>query len=354
MLIDRDDVLRRTDLAALLDELTGQSVSGHRSPRWRCVERDHPDEHPSVTVTTDRTGVQRWRCWSGGHGGTAIDALVAAHGMTVREALEALADRAGTRVGPPLPPPRPRPRRDRPVADAVHRHVEACARILWTPAGRPVLDWLTGERGIPEAVLTENLVGCDPGLRRLTRPKGIPGGGVGAVVPALSPAGEVTYFQTRYLHPRPGQPKYENPASAMAANPRVAWVRSPTAPAAEVLVVCEGLPDAYTAAAVGLPAVAVLGAATPDGRVADALARHAGDRRLVLVFDADIPGESAAGHLRELLIERDAPVDVVTPPPALGDLNAWARADPAWCRSLAPGLTLPDLPNPAPALPSWT
>ena len=81
--IDRDELLARTDLAQVLDALTTGHGDGHRRT-WNCPEPDHPDVHPSVTIHTDRHGVQRWRCWSGGHGGTAIDAVIAARRMRCR------------------------------------------------------------------------------------------------------------------------------------------------------------------------------------------------------------------------------------------------------------------------------
>ena len=48
--VDRDELLARVDLRALLDALTG--AAGERG-RWHCPDRDHPDAHPSVTVGVD-------------------------------------------------------------------------------------------------------------------------------------------------------------------------------------------------------------------------------------------------------------------------------------------------------------
>ena len=69
---------------ALLDELCrpGNGAGPERS--WRCPAPDHDDVHPSVTMTVDRRGIQRWRCWSGGHGGTAIDAIHVAFRVSYR------------------------------------------------------------------------------------------------------------------------------------------------------------------------------------------------------------------------------------------------------------------------------
>jgi DNA primase len=347
---DRDEILRSVDLPALLDELTGQSASGRNGARWHCLEPNHPDAHPSVTVRIDEHGIGRWRCWSGGHGGTAVDALLAARGMSIREALEELACRAGANPSPLVRTPPRRPT-ERSPDGAVLRHVERCAEILWSERGRPVLEWLTEERGIPEAVLVENLVGCDPGRRWLNRPRGLPGRGIGAIFPALDPAGGVQYFQIRYVEDRPGRDRYENPATAMAANPRLSWVITPMVTAADVLVVAEGMPDAYTAAAAGFPAVGVLGAASPDARVADALVRQRAGRRLVLAFDAGNQAGTGNDLLRDLLIERGAPVKTIEVPPDIGDLNAWARHDRSWSSYLL-GERQPPSHQPEPSVPA--
>ena len=95
-MIDRDDLLRRTDLAVLLDELSPRPPTRlGQNARWRCINPGHDDHHPSITMFTDRRGIQRWKCWSGGHGGTAIDALLVARGGTIADALAELERRAG-------------------------------------------------------------------------------------------------------------------------------------------------------------------------------------------------------------------------------------------------------------------
>ena len=57
----------------------------------------------------DRKGLERWRCWSDGHAGTAIDAVMIGHNLDVSRRT-ALAPR--TR--------RPLPRSSRPTAHTHH------------------------------------------------------------------------------------------------------------------------------------------------------------------------------------------------------------------------------------------
>src|SRR4051812_11925530 len=214
-MIDRDDLLRRTDLGALLDELSpSPAVRLGASARWRCIDPHHDDQHPSISMFTDRRGIERWRCWSGGHGGTAVDALLVARGGTVAEVLAELERRAG------LPDHENRVRRSAiltppvelivPISQALLDYIAACERILWCPAGRRVLDYVVRDRGLSPDVLALNHVGADPGPDRLRRASGLPRGGPAAVLPALDDSGRVTYAQARYLTPSEHRPKYDN------------------------------------------------------------------------------------------------------------------------------------------------
>jgi hypothetical protein len=326
--VDRDDVLARTDLPALLDSLSGPASRTGPSAWWRCPDPGHPDEHPSVSVFTDHRGVQRWRCWSGGHGGTAIDALVVARSMSVGEALEQLASQAGGWVALPARMP-PSPRRPVPLSSAVVGYVEACEKILWARTGRPALDWLTEVRGLDPDVLRLNRVGADPGPELLRRPLGLPRGGVGAVFPALDEQGAVAYCQTRYLDPGQGRSKYDNPAARFGDNPRLGIVRSAEPAAAGPLYACEGLPDAYTAATAGFEAVAVLGATYPDERTARRITSLANGRSVVIAFDNDRAGNSGAERLGELLASHHVMAERARLPEGC-DLNTVALRDPWW------------------------
>ncbi|MFP4554783.1 MAG: toprim domain-containing protein [Actinomycetota bacterium] len=327
-LVDRDELLRRVDLAALLDRVTPSPSSGRgRRRRWRCPHPDHEDRHPSVSIRIVE-GVGRWRCWSCGRGGTAIDALICARAMTVGEAIRQLTTIA--HVDPILY----EPSSDKPVPlhRSVGRYVDACHRILSTNTGRPVLDWLTTTRRLDPEVLEANQVGADPGPRLLRRQRGLPRAGVAAVLPVLDTAGTLAYVQARYLHPT-ARSKYGNPVGRLGTNPGLAWTVTPTLRHPGRLIVCEGILDALTAATAGLAAVAALGATYPSVRIAQTIADHADGRQVLIAFDGDEPGKVAAARLRQLLAPRGHNAEIVDLP-AGTDLNTLAQTTPDWTDTL--------------------
>ena len=335
------EVLARTDLARLLDEVTVAATHSLRGRRWHCPIATHDDQHASVTMHTDHRGHERWRCWSGDdtHRGDAIDLVVATQHLSRSEAIGWLANRAGMIPDQPLPPVNRRPRTntpiDAPLDPAVVRYVGACEKILWGHTGAPVRAWLH-QRGFSDELLRANHVGADPGRTMLPRLRGLPHGhSLAATFPALDPTGNIAYVQARYLQPN-GSDKYDNPGGRLGANPRLAWTRTAdghTTPG--VLLVTEGIPDALTAAAAGYASVGVLGSQAPDERVARTLAQHATSTRcdLIAIIDADHAGRAWGERLAGLLAERGCELSVVEPPEGL-DLNVWAASTDAWASEL--------------------
>jgi hypothetical protein len=354
-----DDVLDRIRLDELLDQLAGPSErSGPGRRRWHCPAPNHEDHRASVSMHTDRRGHERWRCWSGDHRGDAIDLVVTVRGGTRSEAIAWLATRAGMIPDRPLPPITPKPRPAPPAASmdpAVERYVRVCAAVLAGPQGREVRDWLAG-RGFSEATIRGNLVGADPGRQLMRRRRGLPYGKVpAATFPALGPTGQVTFVQARYLDPVAAGRKYDNPAASLAPHPRTAFPALPVPARWPWLMVCEGMPDALTAAQAGYRSVALLGDRTPDDTVAARIAGHAEAHRLevVVMCDANSSGRAAGTHLAGLLAAEQLDATLVEPPADVHDadgapvvdLNAWALADPDWCEqlndALDPALTVP-------------
>jgi DNA primase len=338
------DVLVRVDLAALLDEHT-TAIGYGRTRRWHCPVPEHSDTHASVTVHTDSRGHERWRCWSGDdtHRGDAIDLLVATQRLSRADAIAHLAERVGLDHETPAPRllPRPPARRVAPsdgaaapvaLSPLVERYVRACERILASNAGRPVRAWLA-ERGLDPDIAAANRIGADPGRQRMPRRGGLPfGHGIAATFPAFDEHGRLAYVQTRYLVPRPGSPKYENPARHLGTNPRLSWTIPLRSGVPECLVVCEGIPDALLAARAGLHTVAVLGAQASGPDVALRLATYANTLGLevVAVIDADGPGRAAGERLARLLRDHGVTLRIVEPPGHGWDLTDWARRDPNW------------------------
>lgn len=339
---DRSAVLAATDLAELADELLGERRGSARSPKWACPRPDHAQTgaSPPVSVYRTRSGEQRWHCFGCGAGGSAVDLLVEAAGLTVAEAFSALARRGGLGEGEPprLPAPRPRPTPDPPAPDpaALAAYAEACAAQLARPLGSAVRAWLTEERGLPAEVLEANRVGADPGRARQSRPEGIPRIRSHAAVFPVIDAGHIRFVQLRLLCPGDTMPAYLNAASSLAENPKVARYR-PLGPGRGPVVVAEGPIDGLSAAAAGYEACAVLGV---DAAEVDAVARCLGtrDRAVAVAMDADPAGRRSAAHLLEGLSARGFCVAEVAVPEALGDLNDWMRASPDWPNDLGAAL----------------
>jgi DNA primase len=271
--------------------------------------------------------IGRWRCWACGRGGTAIDALVAARRLTVGEAIRHLAENAHFE---PIRHPDDQPATPVSLHPAVVSYAEACARVLSTRAGAPVLSWLTDERGIAVDVIRANLVGADPGPDLLRRRRGLPRARRAAVLPSFDADGNVSYVQARYLDPD-APTKYGNPVTRLGSNPGLSWTRGQ--PSSAPLLVCEGVLDALTAATAGLASVAVLGATYPSQRMADQIARGAGSRPLVIAFDGDEPGRIAAERLQGMLADRGVDAGVCDLPDG-ADLNSLARQGPDRLTSL--------------------
>ena len=150
------------------------------------------------------------------------------------------------------------------------------------------------------------------------------GGSIAAVFPALNEQGDVHYVQTRYLNPGTG-PKYDNPSASLATNPRLAWAASAVPISNTDCILCEGIPDALTAARFGFPSIATLGSHALDvsevARVGSYVEQHG--FKLTLVNDNDSAGKSWGDHWAKVLSQRGIAALMIEPPEAGLDLNAW-------------------------------
>ncbi len=369
--IDRDAVLDATDLADLATEICGEPHGRGRGARWHCPNPAHPDEHPSMGIFQGVHGRWRWKCHACGEGGTAIDLLMTGAGMNVRDAILHLADRAGIPAVQHLAEvhprrtsqPTPRPAAERPAAasPAIGELVAAAADLLWQPVGSGALHYLHS-RGFTDPLLTANRIGFDPGPRQLPHPDGLPHHGPGIVFPVLHPDDhQPVYYQLRYLNPAHRR-RYDQPAQNLAPNPKIARLITdgPAHPA--ITVICEGFPDALTAAHNGLAAVAILGTGHASPTDTPALARRLADERpdstFVICFDDDTAlhhdktptGQNAALRLADELAQHGQLVLNIQPPTGIKDLNAWWQHDPDTVRTAFRELpTALEIPSPSPS-----
>ena len=337
MRYDRDEILARTDLAELCEETLGPPKGHGRSATWPCPAPRHAPQTgktPPVSIFTSRYGEQRWRCHACGAGGTAIDLVMVTQGLGFRDAIERLAERTG--VSPSLHPgelrkvnvERPKPLEPGQVRPEVEQYIDACEAWLWSPRGMPMRRWLRA-RGLDEPIMRANRLGADPGPAHLDRAKGLPRAGAAIVLPVLGADDRPIYLQARYL--RPNSRRYDNPAADLVGgSPRFAEVHTPAAKRADVVLVCEGIPDALTAGQAGYRAVGVLGAGVPDDQLCHRLLERFPNERLVIAFDQDDSGKLGAERLASLLdtagaAERVSTLDV---PRRWGDLNGWLQG--AW------------------------
>jgi hypothetical protein len=298
------EILDRTDLAALLTELSGQPVGqGHRR-RWPCIAPDHPDEHPSVSMFVDRNGIERWRCWSDGQSGTAIDAAMISRNSDVRTAISWLTERSGH-----TPPPAPRIRRPvaeaRPPSTELRRWANECEHRLWRPEGTGALEWLRA-RGLDDDTLRANRIGYDPGRHNAPRARGLPRWR-GVTVCSFDRHGELAYVQVRNLDVN-AESKYSNPVLRHGSLPPVTFPRG--GPVDGPLIVTEGVFDGLIATQAGYRAAALIStasvAATSGTRAcANQIARHAAGQPIVLALDGDSAGRRAAEQLRHDLTGHD-------------------------------------------------
>jgi DNA primase len=254
----------------------------------------------------DRHGVERWKCWSGGHGGTAVDAVMAAQRVDIATAVRTLEERAGmTPLTRPPGVPSAIRQGPQPFSVAALEYGTHCAELLWTPQGAHARDWLHA-RGLTDQVLKDHLVGFDPGVRSLPRADGLPRTRVGVTYVSFTATGDPSYVQVRHLHPN-APSKYSNPTPAHGSKPAVTFTRTS---AGGQLLVGEGVPDALVAVCAGFRAAAIIDAASISPATIDQLAEAAGGSGVVLALDNDPAGQEATRRLREGLAGR-TPIQVL-------------------------------------------
>ncbi|MCC7078654.1 MAG: AAA family ATPase [Acidimicrobiia bacterium] len=394
----RDEILRRADLRAVLTELTDSAPQRQGAREyWRCPFHDGQTGKTQPLSMDIKDGIGLWRCQTCGEGGTAIDLFMRTQRVDFMEALRLVARAAGTErdleadlyQGPSTTPPQSRSRDAAPspgrkakpdrlddphptaaALGAIDAYVTACQHILWSEGGRPALEWLR-RRGLTDETIRTNRLGADLGSPMPERVPGIPRPqGPGAVFPILDSHGRAIYLQIRNgitetgPRSRAGN-KYLNPrADEFGRCPRACWPKTtgPTrADTADVVLICEGLPDTLTAAQAGFKAVGLLGtghSANTEG-AASIVRRHVTEK-LVLALDNDDPAERALPKLAAALHEASANQRTwrLHLPTGVNDLNDWHLQDSDFADHLAAAVRRASplgwgIPHVTARLPGW-
>lgn len=332
---DRDETLRRVDLAALLEELGAQRGLSARGREYPCPSTAHEQtgKTPPVSISEAPQGYGLWKCHGCGVGGTAVDALLASgRAGDVAEAFAQLTgeDRSARNGAAPASKAAktapaataPSPAQIARARATLTRYLQEAHGRLLSPAGEAAMRWLRA-RGLTHEEIVAHGIGYDPGYRQWPRERHqLPAPAAPAVTfPLLNEAGEPIYAQARLLKPGEHDPKYLNPhADWIGPSPRVGAIHSAEGADRSVLVVCEGICDAIVAGR-EFATAAVIGSGQPDVGVADRLAAAAAGRPLIVCFDADEAGERGAERLVELTRARGVNGVQAVAPPAK-DLNA--------------------------------
>jgi len=330
--VNARETLDRTDLAALLTSLSGPPTGIGRSARWPCFSPDHADDNPSVSMFVDAKGVERWRCWSDGQAGTAIDAVMIGHNLDITSALHWLQERAGHFPDPPVR--QQTGERHRPLSPALHAWVNDCEHRLWQPEGDNARRWLQ-DRGLTDAVLQANRIGFDPGNHVAPRPRGLPRWR-GITVCSFDRSGNLAYVQVRNRDGR-APSKYSNPTPQHGSLPAVTFPRA--AGTAGPVVVSEGVFDGLVVAQAGFRSAALISTSSigpgSTSPAAEQIRAHAAGAQIVLALDGDPAGRAATARLRGQL--GDVPLRVLRLPDHedLTSLHV-RRKDQSWLTPPAP------------------
>jgi DNA primase len=298
----------------------------------------HQDNNPSMYVTPVK---QMFKCFVCGAGGNALRFLMDYEKVTFPDAVRALADRVGLEMPSDYAPSAPR-------GDGLDKRtlfgVAAWAKQfyrdqLFSPAGKAALAYAK-DRGLTDETIEQFELGFAPdawdGLTQGARRKGYTAQQLveaGLAAPRQQGDGVYDRFRNRLMFPiqdLSGRVVGFG-GRALAADERAKYINSPESilfdksnqmfamdVARDAIrnsrqaIVVEGYMDAIVAIQSGVPnVVATLGTALTAGHVRQ-LAHFASD--VVLVFDADVAGASAADRALDEFIAQNISVRVSSIP----------------------------------------
>lgn len=319
------EVLDRTSLVAVIQDYVPLKRQG-RGPSWKGLCPFHQEKTPSFHVNEDKKVFYCFGCQTGGN---AITFLKLAGGLTAREALQRLAERAGITLPRDAPPDPAEDAAARERADLLHA-VQAAQEFfriaLMGPGGERARGYLAS-RGIEEGLADryglgyggtyQELVGFLEKRRvpvRHAEAVGLVTRGAGGwherfrgrlVCPVFNLDGAPVAFSARLIPPDEDGPKYVNSPDSpvfkkgdlvFGLQQAKAAIRRPR----EAILV-EGNFDVLSMAAAGFEnTVAPLGTALTSEQLR-MIRRFA--ERLTVMFDGDEAGRKASRRAVGLLVE---------------------------------------------------
>jgi len=332
-----DSFINRVAQANDIVEVVGQFVAlKKRGKDFVGLCPFHDDNRPSMYVSPVK---QIFKCFACGAGGGVFQFLMQHQKLTFPEAVRQMAERAGI----PMPVDNAPANADRSVSSAALTKLTDFARryyskLLWSRAGAEALEYARGRQLSDESIRRFGL-GYAPEAWEALRAEARKGGytdrqlaAAGLAVqrddgscydrfrhrlmfPILGITDKVIAFggralaaeeRAKYLN-SPETDLFDKSANLYALN----WSRQAIVQSKQAVVV-EGYLDALMCIQEGIPNVAAtLGTALTDRHVR-MLSRFAED--VVLVFDADVAGQSAAERAIELFLSQRIHVRVATVP----------------------------------------
>ncbi len=345
-----------TDIVALISEYVALKKTGRR---WSGLCPFHGEKTPSFSVNAEEG---RYYCFGCRAKGDQITFVREMQHVDFIDALRLLADRAGIELHEDANAGPARKERQEFLA-AMEKAVEWYHdRLLNSPDARPAREYLR-TRGISGEVARQFKLGWAPdewdALTTALKlsPKVLEGTGLGFVnkrdrrqdalrariiFPIFDPSGKAIAVGGRILPPGPGaperpdgrvEPKYKNsPETTIYSKRRTLyalnWAKDDIIKTGEIIV-CEGYTDVIAFFMAGMPrAVATCGTALGEEHFRT-MRNFA--KRIVLAYDADQAGQSAAASVYQW--ERQHEVDVaVARLPRGSDPADLAQRDPAALR----------------------
>jgi DNA primase len=348
-----EDVARvraATDFVALASEHIALRRVGRR---WVGLCPFHAEKTPSFSINAEEGFFYCFGCQAGGD---AITFVRDVEHLDFVEAVEKLAARAGIALRYDDAASSREQRHKGQVYEALGAAVEWYhQRLLSSPDASPARGYLRKQRGYDGDLVRAYKLGWAPegwdqlvralnfpdqvlrdaGLAHLNRVGRLNDAFRGRVLFPIFDAGGKPVGLGGRLMPGGEGPKYKNTAETAVYNKSrvlygLNWAKRAVVDLGEV-VVCEGYTDVIGLHRAGVPqAVATCGTALADGHVR-LLTNFA--RRIVLAYDADSAGQSAADRFYEW--ERKFEVDIaVAALPAGADPADMAKRDPAALREL--------------------